>query len=100
MTIDNNSPFANLVNMTPTCRHVYSSRLEWEVFPHDSYTEFCADGDGFVCVQDHMTYFLLLDQGEVIARLPNGYLIDTLEHAQQYLAATYPAVFKLWDTNQ
>lgn len=89
--------FEYLKNMTPTVKTVMSSKLEWEVFPFADYTAFCADGDGFVELQDHMTHFLLLDQGDVVAKLPNGYLTDALETAQKYLAATYPDVFRMWE---
>jgi hypothetical protein len=88
-----NNPFAHLANMTPTCKTVHSTQLEWDVVPHADSTDFCADGDGIVVLRDCMTHFLLLDQGDVAVRLPNGYLTDTLEIAQQYLAVNYPAIF-------
>lgn len=91
--------FDDLKDMVPTTRTYYSSKLEWEVFPFADHTAFCADGDGFVSLEQYADHYMLLDQGDVIARLPNGFLSDAIEEAQNYLAATYPAVFKMWEVS-
>lgn len=89
--------FSHLKDMVPTVRTIESSKLEWEVFPFADHTAFCADGDGIVSLEQYADHYLLLDQGDVIARMPNGFLSDALETAQKYLAATYPVVFKMWE---
>lgn len=91
------SAFDDLKNMVPTVRTIHSSKLEWEVFPFADHTAFCADGDGFVSLEQYADHYLILDQGDVVARLPNGFLSDALETAQSYLAATYHGVFKMWE---
>lgn len=83
---------------------VKSSKLEWETFPQlvtgpdDCQTIYCADGDGFVAVEAYAgNFYILTDQGDPIADLEDKTRAEVLEIAQNYLAATYPAVFKMWE---
>jgi len=84
---------------------VNSSKLEWEIFPQITAVEsrdcrviYCADGDGFVSVEAYDgDFYTLSDQGDPVSDFENATLADVLEAAQNYLAATYPAVFKMWE---
>jgi hypothetical protein len=83
---------------------VNSSKLEWEIFPQlsagpdDCQTIYCADGDGFVSVEAYAgNFYVLSDQGDPVADIEGKTRAEVLEIAQNYLAATYPAVFKMWE---
>jgi hypothetical protein len=84
---------------------INSSKIEWEIFTahKDFPLSYCADGDGFVTLEQYEddnggTYWVLCDQGSPIADInclnENHSLADALEIAQNYLAATYNEIFK------
>lgn len=82
---------------------VNSSKLEWLVIPagcsDDFQAIYCADGDGFVELVESASGFTLLDQGEFCASWPKlpdpqNQLHGLLEIAQDYLAASYNAIFQ------
>ena len=87
-------------------RTINSSKIEWEVFPVNGAIHYCADGDGFVTLEQYEddngeNYWVLCDQGSPVADIncfgENQSLGDALEIAQNYLAATYNEVFKWWE---
>lgn len=86
-------------------RTINSSKLEWEVFPVDGSIHYCADGDGFVTLEQYEDeggiWWTLCDQGSPVADIntmgEGKSLADALEIAQNYLAATYNEIFKWWE---
>lgn len=80
---------------------INSSSLSWEIFPNkDGSITYCADGDGFVTVEQITTehgitwYHITESQGEPVADLEDVTLLEALEIAQNYLAATYNGIFQ------
>jgi hypothetical protein len=87
-------------------RTINSSKIEWEVFSFGGAMHYCADGDGFVTLEEYSddngeNYWILYDQGSPVADIncfnENHSLGDALEIAQNYLAATYNEIFKQWE---
>jgi hypothetical protein len=85
-------------------KKINSSKLEWEVFHNtDGSVTYCADGDGFVTLDQHEDdngelYWFMSEQGSPVADIncmnENLSLADALEIAQNYLAATYNRIFQ------
>lgn len=87
---------------------INSSKLEWDVLAPsaDSYFQalYCADGDGIVELVDYGDHYTLRDQWEIVKVFPksefddeqtqHAELLAHLELAQNYMAATYNAIFK------
>lgn len=86
---------------------INSSKLEWEALApmSGSYfqTLYCADGDGIIELVDYGDHYVLRDQWEIVKVFPKSEfddeqtqhdeLIAHLEAAQNYMAATYNAIF-------
>lgn len=86
--------------MQPTT--IDSSKITWCVMHGDDtddfLTAYCADGDGIVQLVDYGTHVALLDQLDIVKTWDSAdslaELLPMLEAAQQYLAATYHAIFE------
>jgi hypothetical protein len=80
-----------------------SSSLEWEIFPNDGGVTYCADGDGFVTLEETINEFdgtpwwTLCDQGGPVGEFGTDEpktLAEALEFAQNYMATEYSELFQ------
>jgi len=96
-------PFNYLRKPTMQIKTINSSSLEWEIFPNDGGVTYCADGDGFVTLEETINEFdgtpwwTLCEQGDPIGEFGTDEpktLAEALEFAQNYMATEYSELFQ------